>query len=68
MNDLGQALRQALQRKQRELKSLENQVVVLHSLINMAEEEEESVDPAQPIPPQRASAPAQPAKIVKRFP
>lgn len=66
MDDLSRALRQVLQRKQQEMKTLENQLVVLHTLIDMAEEPE-TVDPTQPMPPQRAAAP-QPAKIVKRFP
>ena len=65
MDDLSQALRQVLQRKQQEMKSLENQLVVLHALIDAAEEPE-SVDPTQPLPPQRVPSPT--PKLVKRFP
>ena len=71
MEDLSQALRQALQKKEQELEHLEKQVAVLHTLIDMAEEEPEqaeAINPALPIPPQRAVAPPQPAKRVKRFP
>ncbi len=67
MDDLSRALRQVLHRKQQEMRTLENQLVVLRALIDVAEEPE-TVDPTQPIPPQRAAASAPPAKIVKRFP
>ncbi len=67
MDDLSQALRQVLQRKQQEMKRLENQLVVLHALIDAAEEPE-SVDPTQPLPPQRAAPPVLAPKVVKRFP